>query len=505
MPDEDPEIQATAPTEPPPAGVRTMSIVRWVILALSVLIAAGSWYAYASSGSRGAAHELYQCPMHPEIVANRPGECPICHMDLERVSGDRTGAAAASASATPSPAAPPESPAKTGQYTCPMHPEVVSDHPGRCPKCKMDLEQVEVKGAGAHSQHEAPDGVVEVGFSLDRVQAIGVRTAKVEARATSVAVRAPAIVEAPEQSTAQVHVRAAGFVEHVAVDQTGVKVKAGQQLFSIYSPEIYQAQSELLATQEWPGLDRDREPLDLGARRKLELLGISGKTADQVVAEKRLLRNTGVSAPIGGYVTRKNVVLGSFVTPEMTLYEIVDLSKVYVVADLFQTAAGSVTVGTQGRFRSRTRPAPIEATVDLVYPQVNVLARTTRVRMTLKNTELSLLPGEYGIVEFGTQAGHAVVIPTDALIDTGNERYVFVEERPGHYAPRRVDVAGEVDGGFELLSGVDPGDTVVSGAAFLIDSESRLRASIARNTVAAARPTEGGAGAPRPSREHAGH
>ncbi len=443
--------------EPPPRGVHRMAAVRWVILGLSVLLAIGSWYSFATAASSGTAAVLYQCPMHPEIVADHPGDCPICHMTLERVSAERIEAPTSSSAPA---------------------------------------------GPAGSAAPPAPAGVSPVVLALDRVQAIGVRTAKAEERPTGGALRAPAIVEAPEQNVAEVHVRAAGYVEAIAVGQTGVKVKPGQLLLSIYSPEIYQAQSELLATQNWTGLGGEQAARDRGARRKLELLGVSGRVADRVIAEQKPLRSTAVSAPIGGYVTKKNVLLGSFVTPEMALYEIVDLSQVYLVADLFQSGIGAVTVGTKGTFRSRTRSFSTTAVVDLVYPQVNVEARTTRVRMTLENVDLSLFPGEYGMVEFDAVAGRSVVVPTDALIDTGNEQYVFVVTAPGRFEPRRVDVAGETDGGFELRSGVSAGDSVVSGAAFLIDSESRLRASISSSVAAEVTPTSAGSGAPPAAATH---
>ncbi len=489
--------------EPPPRGTRVMAMVRWVILVMSFAVAGGSWYVFVWPTKASALQVLYQCPMHPEIVSSQPGECPICHMTLEKVSGDRVGNPSGAPAAAAAPAR--VSSVKVGQYTCPMHPEVVSDTKGRCPKCKMDLVEVKAPHANeARPEHTTPSGVTSLGLSLDRIQAIGVRTTLAEQRSAAIGVRAPAVVEAPEHTAAEVHVRAAGFVEGIAVGQTGVRVSPGQRLVSVYSPEIYQAQSELLALQNWPALQEDggAEQRPAGARRKLELLGISGRLADQVIAQRQPLRTTDVTAPIGGYVTTKNVVLGSFVTPEMVLYEIVDLSRVYVVADLFQNAATSVKVGTKGTFRPSTRAESIEVTADLIYPRVNEQARTTRVRMTLKNEKLRLLPGEYGIVEFATAQSTLVVIPTDALIDTGTDRYVFVEEQPGHFSPRVVDVGREVDGGYEVTTGVEPGESVVSGAAFLIDSESRLRASLSRAAPDQARPTVGESGTRSPSSEH---
>jgi Cu(I)/Ag(I) efflux system membrane fusion protein len=315
---------------------------------------------------------------------------------------------------------------------------------------------------------------------LDRVQAIGVRTALVEERASSASLRATAIVSAPEQNVAEVHVRAAGFVEGISVRETGVGVKAGQALVSVYSPEIYQAQSELLATKDWSLLpDAAQSSHGEAARRKLELLGVSSKTADKVIASGKPFRAIGVSAPISGVITKKNVVLGSYVTPEMALYEIVDLSKVYVVADIFQQSMGRVPLGTMGRFTSANRRDVVaDAKVDLVYPQVNLEARTTRVRMQVQNSKLGLLPGEYGFVEFSSPQQTVLTVPRDAIVDTGEHVYVFVEDQPGHFTPKTVEVGAELADMVEVIAGVSKGDKVVSGATFLIDSESRLQASL---------------------------
>jgi Cu(I)/Ag(I) efflux system membrane fusion protein len=172
-------------------------------------------------------------------------------------------------------------------------------------------------------------------------------------------------------------------------------------------------------------------------------------------------------------------VLGSFVTPEMDLYEIVDLSRVYVLADVSQRDIGHVGVGTAGRFWVSARPNEVvEAKVDLVYPTLNAEARTTRVRMQVRNPKLAFRPGEYGLVEFAQPARAALAVPRDAVIDTGTYTYVFVDDGGGHFTPRGVTLGAAPNDLIEIVTGLASGERVVSGATFLIDSESRLQGSL---------------------------
>jgi hypothetical protein len=333
-------------------------------------------------------------------------------------------------------------------------------------------------GVGAAPPGSVPAGVVPITLTLERAQSIGVRTALVEERDAPRTLRVTATVAAAEPGAAEVHVRAAGFVERIAVRETGVRVAAGQELFGLYSPEVFQAQSELLAARGFG--DRDARPVE-AARQRLELLGMAPRAIDEVVTSGKATRIISVASPAGGHVSKKNVVLGSYVTPEMTLYEIVDLSRVYVVADVFPRDIGSIHVGTEGRFASAQQPDRVlVAKVDLIYPQLNAEARTTRVRMQLRNDPLELRPGQYGTVEFAPKPGRILVVPREAIVDTGHAIYVFVDEGDGRYTPRAVRVGRELAETFaEVLAGVSAGERVVSSATFLIDSESRLQASLA--------------------------
>ena len=476
--------------EAPPPGVRAMAIFRWALLALMALAAVGSLYTVVAPhfGHGEAAHaSRYYCPMHPQITSDTPGECPICHMALEPIpEGRQQGASAAPPPLAPASAAPP-----TG-YWCPMHPEVHSETPGAtCEKCGgMVLVPVPTpEERAAEREATPPPGTAPVELALDRVQAIGVRTAPVESSRRAERLRVTAAVEAPEQGRAEVHVRAEGFVEAIRVKQTGVKVRAGELLASVYSPEIFQAQQELLAMRAWPGIPG---PADAGAapgappppmaaaRKRLELLGLGKAAVDRILKTGEPIRAVGVSSPISGYVVKKTVVLGSRVTPDEPLFEIVDLAKVYIIASVYPHQLAGIRVGDSATFTTPSLPGrSFEAKVDLIYPDVDLTTRTARVRFQVENDELALRPGQFGDAELASAPAEDLAVPLDAIVDTGRSVYVFVAKEGGRFEPRKVELGPELGDRVVVRGGLREGERVVSRATFLIDAESRLQASLA--------------------------
>ncbi len=463
------------PPETPSSGrrLRAMAIVRWILLIAVSALAAHSIWTYWGPSSHAhteARADRYYCPMHPQIRSPDQGECPICHMTLEPIPLDRqqpTGGAEhrhGEVSATPS----------------------------------THAAGNDAGAPGAAPESAAVAGVVPVTLTLDRQQLIGVTTAPAQRRPIGQALRAPGVVEAPESALAQVHVRAAGYLERVAVRETGVRVARGQTLAWIYSPQIYQAQIELLTAHGWaagasadpahvamqsPESGARAADVEAAARRALELLGLDPADLDSILRTRTPMRAVPLRAPAAGYVTRFAGVLGAYATPEMTLYEIADLSRVWVVASLYERDLPRVRVGMVARFS--TPGAAEDATparVALIEPDVSAATRTTRVRLEASNPRTALRPGQYGEVTFELPASMALVVPRDAVIDTGGQQYVFVD-RGGRFEPRPVRVGELVGEQFAVTGGLSEGERVVVRGNFMIDSESRLQASLSAAPV----------------------
>ncbi|MBK7829308.1 efflux RND transporter periplasmic adaptor subunit [Nannocystis sp.] len=475
--------------EAPPRGLLVMALLRWLILAGVAALAATAWWSFAHADPALAHAPRYQCPMHPQITASDPGECPICHMDLEPIDPARAHDHA-DADAAPSPAAPtvfacPMHPAQQSLspgtcpickmdldplpaskaptvYRCPMHPAQQSLSPGTCPICKMDLEAL----------RSPPPGTAPLRLSLDRQQSIGVRTAEARALTRTPTLRAPATLELAESGAAQVHVRAAGFLEKIAVAETGVRVHRGQRLADLYSPEIYQAQTELLAARRWA----DGNNALAAARARLELLGMSSAAIERLLATGKPSRTVAVEAPASGVIIARSAVLGAYVTPETALYELRDPDTFLVVAELPAGRGEAITAGTTAHLTIPTRPGYTrELRVDLVYPELDRDARSFRARLTLHDP--SLRAGEYALVDFELAPVDVIAVPRDALVSTGASDHVFVDHGDGQLEPRAVTLGACWD---ELcaVTDVHAGERVVAGATFLVDAESRLRAAL---------------------------
>lgn len=463
--------------EAPPAGVRTMAIVRWGLIALMAVAAVSAWVYFARTGHDSAerAEARYVCPMHPSVLSERAGSCPICGMDLVSIAslGDSgKGVQGAGGHDHGNGAAK----AATSKYWCPMHPEVASDDPSAiCDKC----------GGMKLIPREQVPGLTSVEVSADRQQLIGMRTAQAVMERLAPVLRTVGMVTPDEGATAVVSSRITGWVEQLLVSQSGERVKKGQPLARLYSPDLVTTQLNYLNAIKW---SRDQagaqsqqgvQALEGDARQRLILVGFAPEDITELEARKRPLEWLTVRAPIDGYVGKRTAQVGSFVSPGQELYEIANLTNVWVLADVYEVDIGRIRIGQRANLTLQALPGrTFTGKVSFLYPAVNPTSRTMQTRIVVPNARGELRPGMYADVTLDLGAAEGVTVPAEALVDTGEAQYVFVALPGGRFEPRPVTVGARTADKVQILRGVHPGEMVVTTANFLIDSESRLRAAI---------------------------
>lgn len=400
--------------------------------------------------------------------------------------------------------------ASANRWRCAMHPQIVKDAPGTCPICHMDLVPVD----GASSPPSAAPGLPglsPVVVDAARRPLLSIRTEAV-ARAPFVAsIRTVGRVAWDERRVHHVHTRYDAFVEHVSADFTGKFVRKGEILASVYAPELYATQQEyLLARRAVAALGTGAdEAAREGARRLAgaarERLRLWEMGDDQVADLERRgepLRALDIRSPISGFVTARTAYHGMKVTAADTLFDIADLSVVWVLADVYEYELPRVRLGARGTMTLSYEPGRTwRGTVSYVYPTLDEKTRTARVRLEFENPGGALKPEMFADVEIETARRTALLVAEDAVLDSGTRKIVFVDAAAGRLQPREVTLGGRADGRFEVLAGISEGEKVVRGATFLVDSESRLRSALDAIAPSGAAPGTPPA-APDP---HAGH
>lgn len=439
-----------------------------ILVALSFLLIAcgqqGSPTETASAGKAAASAELYTCGMHPQVVHEGPGTCPICGMDLVPV--DRGGASQA-------PAAPRATSGerKIKYWVAPMDPTYISDKPGKSPM-GMDLVPV--------YEDEAPAASTSGGVSVDPavVQSMGVRIEPTRRQTVFRHVRTIGEVEVGEDEISVVNLRFSGWVERIYVDKTGDPVEKGQPLIEVYSPDLVAAQEEYLLALRSQG---PRSELARSARRKFDLWDIAPGDIAAVARSGKVRRALAIRSPRTGFVLHKNVVEGARVMAGQDLYRIGDLRRIWVTAEVYEFDAPWVEVGQPAQMELSYEEGRVyEGRVAYIYPTLNEVSRTLTVRLEFENPRIRLKPGMFATVYIQyRRVDDALAIPTEAILDSGRRKIVFVALGGGRFEPREI-VTGLVGDRHvtEVLSGLAEGEEVVVSGQFLLDSESQLQEAI---------------------------
>jgi Cu(I)/Ag(I) efflux system membrane fusion protein len=383
----------------------------------------------------------------------------------------------------------------------PMHPAYKSDKPGVAPDCGMKLEPVYADGGAADAKAVASgdelEGVhaddvskMEVGtvqITPEKQQLIGVKYEQVQTGGGSRTIRAVGKVAIDETRIGHVHTKVEGWIDKVFVDFTGRRVEKGQPLLTIYSPDLLASQRELLLAAKAKTIMKDSalpsgfdqsEALLQATRRRLELWDFSEAQMDQVLRTGEPIKNITVYSPMTGYITERKAFPQLKVMPDTDLYTIVDLSHVWIVADVFEYEAASIRLGQTARVSIQALPGKVfNARIDFLQPQVDPMTRTLKVRLNMDNPGMMLKPDMYADVEFRVGMASKLTVPAEAVLNAGERKTVFVDRGNGYLEPRQVKTGEREGDRIQILSGLNAGERVVTSGNFLIDSESQMKAA----------------------------
>jgi Cu(I)/Ag(I) efflux system membrane fusion protein/cobalt-zinc-cadmium efflux system membrane fusion protein len=370
--------------------------------------------------------------------------------------------------------------AETPKYISPMHPFITSDEPGQCPICGMDLvpyEQFESGGTGS---------IIEIDPVV--VQNMGVRLAQVERGELNRNIRTVGIVGYEEAGQTSVNSKIAGWVEQLHVNQTGQEVKKGQLLLSIYSPDLVSAQEEYLMAlrnverlqqSSIAGVADNAKRLLAAAETRLNYWDIAPRDIERLAQTGEVRRTLPLYAPFNGVVTEKMVNQGMFISAGMELYRLADLSRIWVNADIYEYELPWIAQGMVAEVEIPQLGKTIPGKVDLIYPYADGATRTVKARIELPNLDRQLRPDMFVTVRLqGRTVADALLVPSEAVLDSGEQQRVFVALGEGKFDPRPVHVGLRGSNGLVEVHGLHEGEQVVVSAQFMLDSESRLREAI---------------------------
>jgi RND family efflux transporter MFP subunit len=411
-------------------------------------------------------------PMHPAYKSDKPGIAPDCGMKLEPVYEDRDSPALDF----------PPSERKALYYRDPKDLNYRSQQPGLNPETGDELEPVYGDDISA-----MPAGTVQI--TPQKQQLIGVKYGDVQRSGGSRTIRAAGKVAFDETRVQHIHTKVEGWIDQVFVDYTGQLVSKGQPLMTVYSPDMLASQRELLlATKARDTMKNNPLPVAFdqseslleAARRRLELWDLSSTQIDQVLKTGQPIKNITLYSPIAGYVTDRKAFPQLKVMPETDLYTIVDLSRVWIMADLFESESPNIRVGHIARISLQAVPGRVfTARVNYIQPQIDPVTRTLKVRLDMDNPGLVLKPDMYADVEFRMNLTEQLTVPAEAVLDAGEHKTVFVDRGNGFFEPRPVTTGDRTGDRIQVLSGLSVGERVVTSGNFLIDSESQMKTAAA--------------------------
>ncbi len=370
-------------------------------------------------------------------------------------------------------------------YRNPMNPAITSPVPA---KDEMGMDYIPVYADGGAGADE-PAGTVTI--DPVTVQNIGVRTARAERRSLSHAVRAVGRVDFNEKRLARLHPKTEGWIEVLRVSTTGSVVKKDDILLSIYSPQLVSSQEEyllalhnlqVLKDSPYEEIRRGAEDLVNSSRERLRLLDVPDHQIHELEVTRKLKKRIHIHSPFDGTVIKVGVREGQYVTPQTELYMLADLSRVWVYVDVYEEDLPWIKQGDIGEMTVRAVPGrTFRGKVTYIYPYMERKTRTARVRLEFDNPDLLLKPEMFANITLRAgRVDDAVVVPSEAVVRSGERELIFVVRERGKFEPRPVTLGLSADGLVQVVDGLKAGEEVVTSAQFLIDSESKLREATAK-------------------------
>jgi membrane fusion protein, copper/silver efflux system len=376
----------------------------------------------------------------------------------------------------------------------------------KSPEKKTIAESSEKQNASGHEGHIAdtkeseakPEASEEqetptIEITPEKQQLIGVKIAEVAVRPMQKVIRTVGRIEYDERKIATVNTKIEGWIEKLYVDYTGRYVKKGEPLAEIFSPELIATQQEFINAFQWTkqnkenesGLSdkninkmirRDAETLVEASRQRLRLWDISEEQIKKIEDTGKPIRTITLFSPVSGYVTQKMAVQGMKVMPGEKLFDIADLSTLWILADIYENELSLVKTGQSARITLSYIPdKEFFSHINYIYPSLSGTTRTAKVRLEIANSGGQLKPQMFTNVEIKINLGKKLAVPDDAVIDTGTRQVVYVDKGEGYFEPREVMLGISVEGFREVIKGLKSGEKIAASATFLIDSEAQLK------------------------------
>ena len=371
-----------------------------------------------------------------------------------------------------------------------MSPQHHYNKPGKAPD-GMDLvpqyaEDNSSQNGSATAAAAMPAGTVKI--APDKQQLIGVRTGTVKRESLERTVRTTGQLTSDETKLAHIHVKVNGFIDKDYVDYVGQLVKKGQPLFTLYSPDLVATEEEYLIAKrgakemgasQFPDVSQGSQSLLRSTRERLKLWDISDEQIEKLDDTGEVTKNLTFYSPVGGFVTDRKAFPQTAVTPDMDLYSISDLSTIWVNADVYEYEVPFVKVGQTAEMElSYYAGRTYTGKITYIYPTVDPVSRTVKVRIEFPNPNFDLKPQMFANVQLKINYGKQIAVPQEAVMDSGEKQYVFVVHDGGEFEPRVIEMGAKLEGNVVVLSGLTPGETIVISGNFLIDSESRLKSAM---------------------------